>query len=235
MPAMGDKATRKNSAKRTYLSPQMEERRHRILQTARALIAEGGESNLTISRLCEQAQVSAKAVYLAFGDRDGIILAALAEHMDTIQRFLDVAPPAADTLSILREYDWIAAELFRGPEFARTIIGYYFMAAPREAAIASLRSVPLARVRRWFAHQKRQGHLIEGLDLDRLAYAQVDGEYTVLQRWASARIADEHMAEELKANFLSIAIIAAAEPDRNYLLTLLGGIHARLPSRDAAS
>jgi len=220
--------------RRKYLSPQMEERRHRILQAARALLTEG-EGNLTINRLCERAQVSPKTVYLAYGDRDGIILAALAEHMETIAKFLEVAPPAEDIFGVLREYDWVVAELFRGPEFARVIIGYYFSGVPREAAVAALRSVTLTRMRRWIERLRKHGTLVEGLDVERLAYSHVDGEFTVLQRWATGRIPDETMADEMKANFLETAITLTREPHREVLVTLLGGIHARLPVRSGAS
>jgi hypothetical protein len=82
---------------------------------------------------------------------------------------------------------------------------------------------------------QEQGRLVEGLDLNRIAYSQVDGEFVVLQRWASHRIADANMAGELKANFLKSAACVAREPDREVLLNSLGGIHARLPGRDNAS
>lgn len=235
-PTMGEETTPDEApARRRYLSPLMEERRHRILQSARALIAEGGDANLTINRLSQRAQASPKAIYLAFGDRDGVIAAALTEHMETIEAFLEVAPPAQDTLSILREFDWIIAELFRGPEFARVIIDYYFSANPRGDAIVSLRSVPLLRMQRWLAQARRQGQLVEGLDFNRLAYSYIDGEYAVLQRWASGRIADANMADEMKANFLEKVIVMTREPYRDALDTLLAGVHARLPGREGAN
>ena len=56
------------------------ETRTRILTVAWELIAERG-SGLKLSEVAEHAEVSRQAVYLHFGDRNGLLL-ALVQHMD---------------------------------------------------------------------------------------------------------------------------------------------------------
>lgn len=213
----------------------MEERRRRILRVTRQIIASGGEAELTIGRLCEQADVSQKTIYSAFGDREGVIRAALFEHMETIASFLAVAPPPDDTPGVLREFDWVIAELFRGPEFARTIIPFYFAAVPQTEAIISLRSVPRGRMERWLRRTRQRGDLVEGLNEGRIVDVYVDGEYAVLQRWASGRIDNSDMGDEMKANFLQNAVMVMRGEERDRTLDLLTAIHARLPGRGGAS
>ncbi|MFS0737490.1 TetR/AcrR family transcriptional regulator [Sphingomonas sp. 1P06PA] len=215
------------TAPRTYSSEIMAERRSRILREARDLLAKG-ESNLTINRLCERAEVAARTVYRAFGDREGVIHAVIAEHMEAIQAFLAVAPLKGDIESVFREYDWITAELFRGPEFARVIVGFYFSQNPRPRALASLRSVAYQRIVAWMDHAARAGHLAPALDRERIALHQVDTEYVQFNKWAAGQTPNERVAEELKANFLMTAIIASQGLERDRLTDLLANAHARL-------
>lgn len=56
------------------------ETRSRILAVAWNLVADGG-SSLKLSEVAERAGVSRQAVYLHFGDRNGLLL-ALVHHMD---------------------------------------------------------------------------------------------------------------------------------------------------------
>lgn len=215
------------SSARSYSSGIMVERRARILRVARELLAEG-EQNLTINRLCEQAEVAARTVYRAFGDREGLIHAVIAEHMDGIRAFLAIAPLKGDIASIFREYDWITAELFRGPKFARVIVGFYFSQNPRPRALASLRSVALQRVTAWMDHAAERGDLAPSLDRDRVALHQVDTEYVQFNKWAAGQIVDEHVADELKANFLMTAIVASRGIERERLTDMLAHAHARM-------
>lgn len=217
----------KTSAPRIYSSDIMVERRARILRVARDLLSDG-EDNLTINRLCEQAEVAARTIYRAFGDRDGVIQAVIAEHMEAICAFLAVAPLKGDIESVCREYDWIAAELFRGRAFARVIVGFYFSLTPDARMLASLRSVAYRRMVAWMTHAAALGDLAPALDRERLALHQVDTEYVQFSKWASGQIPDERVADELKANFLMCAVAASRGAERDQLTDRLADVHARL-------
>lgn len=210
----------------------MIERRARILRAARELLAEG-EENLTISRLCDQAEVAARTVYRAFGDREGVIQAVIADHMDAICAFLATAPLKGDIDSVFREYDWITAELFRGRAFARVIIGFYFSLAPNPKTLMSLRSVAHRRMLAWMDYAASVGDLTPALDRERVARHQVDTEYVQFSKWASGQIPDERVADELKANFLMSAVAVSRGPERDRLSDLLAHEHARLGSNRA--
>lgn len=212
---------------RIYASDIMAERQSRILRAARELLSDG-EANLTINRLCQRADVAARTVYRAFGDREGVIQAVIAEHMEAILAFLAVAPLKGDIDSIFREYDWITAELFRGAAFAKVIVGFYFSQNPRPEALASLRSVAYHRITAWMRHAAEQGHLAPALDRERIALHQVDTEYVQFNKWAAGQIPEYRVADELKANFLMTAIIASRGKERERLTNLLADAHARL-------
>lgn len=213
---------------RSYSSPIMIGRRKRITQEARAILADGGVKALTINRLCEQADVAVRTIYRAFGDKDGVILAAINEHMDSIRDFLAINPGRGDVDSVFRELDWLVAELFRSAAFGLVAIGFYFSQTPRVEAVTALRSVPNDRAWRWLDLCRRQGLLVDGLDQERVARHFADAEYVMYHRWAVGEIPNDLLADELKANFLLNAIGVVNEPERGRLIDMLTTIYARL-------
>jgi AcrR family transcriptional regulator len=218
---------------RFYASEIMVERQSRILKAARQLLSDG-EANLTINRLCQRADVAARTVYRAFGDREGVIQAVIAEHMEAIMSFLAVAPLKGDIESVFREYDWITAELFRGAAFAKVIVGFYFSQNPRPRALVSLRSVAHHRITAWMQYAAEQGYIAPALDRERIALHQVDTEYVQFNKWAAGLIPEDRVADELKANFLMTAIIASRGRERDRLTDLLADAHARLGAVSSA-
>lgn len=204
-----------------YLSPEMVARRKRITRAAKEIMEESGETSLTIKRLCERAGVAARTIYRGFGDRDGVIMAAVADHMESISLSLSKAPRARTLQAVFDEYDWIADELFRGPEFARILIRYYFTQGTPDDEIAALRSVPRARILAWLDASAQNQILVAGLDHSRIADFQVETEYAVFHQWASGRIADDRVGDALKANFLFTAAAVTAEPSRSEILAHL--------------
>lgn len=225
------KSPRKRRSLGPYLSAEMIARRSRILRTAIEILDEGGEEHLTIARLCERAGVAARTLYRAFGDREGIIYAALAEHMGSLTTVLSHKPRGQDVDAVFREYDWIAEELFRGPEFARLIINFYFSSKPREAVLQDLRSVPYQRIEKWLMNAEQRGELLPGIDLQRIAMYQTDTEYVLFHKWATGRVPDECMALELKVNFLMTALSVVNDGFRPRITDRLEKLHTELATR----
>ncbi len=222
------------ATKRTYLSSSMAERRGRILREARELLASGQEE-LTIARLCDRASVAPRTVYRAFGDRDGVIQAAIVEHMESISTFLGKAPAGSDIDAIFREYDWIAAELFRGPAFAKVIVDFYFSQNQRPSMLESMQSVARSRIERWLVHAMGAGLLRDGIDHELLILHQIDGEYVVFHNWAAGLIADGQVADAMKANFVMNAVAACIATEQERLHARLAELHVRLSPRRLAS
>jgi AcrR family transcriptional regulator len=210
-----------------YASEDMEVRRVRILVEARKLI-ELGEKKMTIAKLSECADVAPRTIYRAFEDRDGVILAVIREHMQAISEFLSKSPIEGDIDSVMREYDWIVAELFRGAEFARVLISFYFSPRPGDTTIKELRSVAMRRMNAFLGHADRRR--LRNLRLDRALLAQrmVDDEYLILTKWAIGRIEDRQVGNELKASFLANAMIASEGELQAEALNCLALLHENL-------
>lgn len=191
---------------RTYSSERMTTRRERIIRIARTILAEGGPEALTISRLSEEANVAPSTIYRGFESKEGVILATIVDHMEGIRDYLTRTPTRGRLDAIFSEYDWIVAELFRDPEFARVVIDFYFSSDARPEARQALRSVAEMRVRHWLARTAGDGGLVPGLSLERIIEFQVDAEYATLHKWARRLIDRQTLPDELKLNFLFVAM-----------------------------
>lgn len=60
-----------------YISDSILARRRRMLEVAKAMIAEGGSEGFTIRELGRRAKVSVTTIYAAYGEKEGLIAAAI--------------------------------------------------------------------------------------------------------------------------------------------------------------
>lgn len=213
---------------RTYSSARMGKRRDRIVQIARRILAEGGPDALTINRLCDEAEVAPSTIYRSFESKEGVILATIVDHMTSIRDYLVRSPIRGSIESVFNEYDWIAAELFRDPEFAQVAINIYFSMDANPVARRSLRSIAQMRIEGWIVRAAERGVLLDGLNRERLIEYQVDTEYMVLHKWARQLIPKNRVANELKANFLMTVTAAVIDDERANLVPRLIALHRLL-------
>src|SRR5579859_5185454 len=107
-----------------YDSEQMTERRRRMIDVAKAMIAESGAEGFTIRELTRRAEVSVTVVYSAYGDKEGLLAAAIQDFYEK----LDLAHrPAARTLNrVLGDIDEAAAIILANPSYSRSVAALYF-------------------------------------------------------------------------------------------------------------
>src|SRR5579859_4444071 len=102
-----------------YDSEQMTERRRRMIDVAKAMIAESGAEGFTIRDLTRRAGVSVTVVYSAYGDKEGLVAAA-------IQDFYESLPLARRRTSrtlgrMLREIDEAARIILTNEAYSRAL------------------------------------------------------------------------------------------------------------------
>src|SRR5580693_4349635 len=67
-----------------YISDSILERRRRMLEIAKAMIAEGGSDGFTIRELGRRAKVSVTTIYATYGDKEGLIAAAIQDYYERL-------------------------------------------------------------------------------------------------------------------------------------------------------
>jgi AcrR family transcriptional regulator len=111
------------------VNKQREERKRRILEVARVLIAERGFDGVTMRDLADQSLVSVPTLYNLFGGKSQLLSAAVQSNF---ARMIGSADSHGDLqgldklISLTRMF---SPHLLAQPEFARSIMGFFVVAA----------------------------------------------------------------------------------------------------------
>lgn len=176
-----------------------------MLEVAKAMIAEGGSEGFTIRELGRRAKVSVTTIYATYGDKEGLIAAAIQDYYDG----LPVARARQTTsLPALLAATELARDAILGNKpYARHYADLYFSGTldPRiykviqETATASAGQMP------WLQKIMRDGDLVPGLDMAYIVTLLANQRLMVLHDWAQGRIKDEDLATATKMAFLVMA------------------------------
>lgn len=120
------------------LTPRQQERRARILQTARELINEAGYAGMTTRELATRAKVSATTLFNLYNTKEELLLAALRNQLDGMNTDLDEIQPALGWERIVSFHDVIASQAERTPAYAKAIVHALLQAAPGHALVRIL-------------------------------------------------------------------------------------------------
>ncbi len=187
-----------------YISESILERRRRMLDVAKAMIAEGGSEAFTVRELGRRAKVSITTIYASFGDKEGLIAAAIQDYYDR----LPVAnlPPSTSLSGVLKTTELVRDTVLANRPYARQYAELYFNCADtriheaiRATASASAGHLP------WLAKAMREGDIVPGLTMDDIVVLLANHRLMVLHDWAQGRISDEEWATATTRAFLIMA------------------------------
>ena len=211
-----------------YTSPAMTKRRQRIIDTAHALLGDGGIQALTIARLSREADVAPRTIYRLFRDKDGVIFATVADRMREVREHIARQQRVYTLETVFKELDWMVSEMEQDTEYARVVIDFNFSLSPREADIRELRSVAYNRVRNWLDREILAGNTRTDLDLERIAQRHVVQEFLVYRRWALGVTDSDECRIELHCCFLQTAALVLTGAARDDALARLVSYHHKL-------
>jgi AcrR family transcriptional regulator len=176
-----------------------------MLEAAKAMIAEGGREGFTIRELGRRAKVSVTTIYATYGDKEGLIAAAIQDHYDSLP--LARARQATSLTGLLAASDLARDAILANRPYARRYAELYFSGTldPRiyrviqDTATASAGQVP------WLRKVFRDGDIVPGLDFDQIMRLLANHRLMVLHDWAQGRIRDEDLGVRSKIAFLIMA------------------------------
>jgi TetR/AcrR family transcriptional regulator, fatty acid metabolism regulator protein len=158
-----------------------DERREQIVAAVLDVVAEYGVPEATIARIAKAADVSEGTLYVYFGNRREMLLAALGSILNEMYRLID-AGQGSDALARLRNIEEIHSQDMKA---ARGLLAYpwfeFIAAGPQVGirdAVADTHRRACAHLKRIIEEGQATGAIRADADPDRLAW----GFYTVL--WA---------------------------------------------------
>jgi len=107
------------------VTEQKMERRNRMLEATRALIAQRGYSEITVKDLAEACRVSVPTIYNTFGGKDELIGEAVRTNFAQVMSRVETELTEKGWQRLLSLVEQSAAEMNRLPEYHRSLIGYF--------------------------------------------------------------------------------------------------------------
>jgi AcrR family transcriptional regulator len=188
-----------------YISDSILARRRRMLEVAKAMIAEGGPEGFTIRELGRRAKVSVTTIYATYGDKEGLIAAAIQDYYDGLP--VARARQATSLPALLAATDLAREAILANKAYARQYASLYFSSTvdPRiykviqETATASAGQFP------WLQKAQRDGDLLPGVSIEQTMTLLANHRLMVLHDWAQGRISDDELGTATKIAFLTMA------------------------------
>ncbi len=186
-----------------YDSEQMTERRRRMIGVAKVMIAESGAEGFTIRELTRRAEVSVTVVYSAYGDKEGLIAAAIQDFYEK----LDLARrPVARTLRrVLSDIDEAAAIILANPAYSRSLAALYFSPTVDPRVYATVRNIAVRAFLPWLEEAMSRGETAVGLPVETMCATLANDRWAIIFDWARGRVTNARLAGAMKTSFLIVA------------------------------
>lgn len=204
--AANDGSTQYGSRRRgPYASDSMLARRRRMLDAAKAMIAEGGPEGFTIRELSQRANVSVTTIYASYGDKEGLLAAAIADYYEQLP--MAAAPPPKTLKEVLAATDQGRLAIMENKPYARQYAELYFSGTidPRVyKAIMDTVSASGGQLH-WLEDVGARGDLVPGLTMGEIRVMLANIRLSVMHDWVQGRIDDEELGDWGKRAFLLLA------------------------------
>ncbi len=186
-----------------YVSASMVERRRRLIETTKAMIAEKGADGFTIRELTERAEVSITVVYSTYGDKEGLLAAAIQDFYERLPMAQRRAPETLQGVLALTDE---AAEIILGNAgYSRSLSDLYFSRTADPRIYMAIRSIAVRMFGPWLERTTAEKGTVPGLPFEMLCTMLANERWSVIFDWARGRIADADLAKVMKTSFLVIA------------------------------
>ena len=173
-----------------------------MLDVAKKMIAGGAPEAFTIRELGHRAGVSVTTIYATYGDKEGLIAAAIEDfyrNMPFMRR-----PVQATLDGILNAADEASKVIFGNKPYARHYADLYFSTTvdPRIYKVVQDTTNGSAGYLPWLEKTMSEGGFLPGLDLEYLTAVLANNRLIALRDWEQGRIEDRDLADTVKISFL---------------------------------
>lgn len=174
-----------------YSSSKMFERRRRIMEETRLLVAEHGHEGFNMRDLCRRAKVAPQTVYKAFESKERLVAIAIRQHFH-VYSANQAYHYDASTIQGVIEHIAVSHESMRNVrEYAKAITAIYFSqtADPDLRAAASYNL--MGTIQPWVASLRRGRALRKGVTADDFTDAVVHLLFSTTFEWCLGNIDDD--------------------------------------------
>jgi AcrR family transcriptional regulator len=208
-----------------YSSPAIHERRRRILDETRKMIAERGLSDFSMDEIGQRAGVAKRTLYNAFQTKERMIAIAIHEYF---QSYLTHIPFSAPVGSMQRNVERLIFMIQRDLQirnYVSAIVSIYFSADSDSDIWKTMHSMSVEPNLQWIMPLKAKRQLQPWIDPERLADDVVRMAYATLNDWCRGRIDDENIRFHFVCSCLTVAAGATRGAARKEIEDMLQRYH----------
>jgi AcrR family transcriptional regulator len=198
------------SKRKRRQSPRVEERRGRIIDKARELVASRGIEALTIRDLADECGVAVATLYNQFGSREAVIGAAL--EVDFRGRFEPLIE-STRALTPAEKLDHRITAATRAiltdlREYTRSVMFFYFHHAAQPELRAAIHDYAVSDFQHIVEEIAQSGDLQPWVNARNFADDIITQDYALVMKWAQGHIKDRDLRPRairaLGASFIGI-------------------------------
>jgi len=187
----------------TYSSPAIIERRRRILEETRKVIAEQGIAALSMNEIGQRAGVAKRTLYNAFQTRERMIATAIQEYFDEyVSRIVYSSPPGTMQHNLERMISVVQRNR-KIRNYIKAIMALYFSSDVDRDIWTAMHSPAIHHNKQWIEALDATKQLQPWVQVDKLVDDLVRFEYATINDWAQGRIPDDEVIVRLVSSYLS--------------------------------
>lgn len=208
-----------------YSSPAIHERRRRILDETRKMIAERGLSDFSMDEIGQRAGVAKRTLYNAFQTKERMIAIAIHEYF---QSYLTHIPFTAPVGSMQRNVERLIFMIRRDLQirnYVGAIVSIYFSADSDSDIWKTMHAMSVEPNLQWIMPLKAKRQLQPWVDPETLADDLVRIAYATLNDWRRKRIDDDKVMVQFVCACLTVAAGATRGAARKEIEEMLGRFH----------
>lgn len=211
----------------TYSSPAIRDRRRRILEETRNLIAEQGIGDFSMHELCKRAGVAKRTLYNAFQTRERLIAVAIQDYF---KEYLERLAYRAPIGTLQRNVERIVAVTRRNRKirnYIRAIMAIYFSSEVNPDLWRTLHNMGTEANLEWIRRLQSRRQLQPWIQAEQLADDIIRYEYATINEWARGQIPDDEIVPRLVLSYLTFMAGATRGAARNEIIEMINAVKAQ--------
>ena len=181
----------------------MQDRRRRILDAARRLVAEKGLEGFSMRELSERADVAHRTLYNAYHSRDHLMAEAIQEYFQEFVARRVYVEEAGTLQGTLERMDVVHRRNLEIKNYTRTLMALYFSPGTDPELWRTIHDVLADHQRVWLDRLAKTHGLQAWVDVEEAAERLTNLEYAVMFQWGQGRIEDGRLVTCLKRTVLT--------------------------------
>ncbi|MDB5869866.1 MAG: regulatory protein TetR [Polaromonas sp.] len=174
-----------------YSSARMFERRRRILDETRKLIAELGYDGFSIRDVCKRAEVAPHTIYKAFGSKEALVALAIRHYYQSFAETQHYQHSTSTLQGVLERLIINNIHMRGMRQYVSALVGIYFsQTADSELRVATMHTA-LTSLDHWAVALREGGHIRRGITNEGFIRGIVSALFCVVLDWCRGDISDD--------------------------------------------